>query len=139
MQFTDIKNPEERKKLVWAIVLGLVAIIFLWWALFGFGGGSRPAVQKTATNTVPGPGTRRVIQAAPPAQTADEIKNAPLEQLRPISFLTLIPRHQKRRVIFCLLRENHPLPLRQSSRLLRLPRFPALVGGIATIERLRAN
>jgi len=29
MQLTDIKNPDERKKLLWAIVLGLVAIVFL--------------------------------------------------------------------------------------------------------------
>lgn len=86
MQLADIKNPEERKKLVWAIVLGLVAIVFLWWALFGFGGGSQPAGNKTATNSVPAPGTRRVIQAPSEPQTASAIKNAPLEQLRPISF-----------------------------------------------------
>lgn len=86
MQLTDIKNPEERKKLIWAIVLGLVAIVFLWWALFGFGRSSPPPIKKTGTNTVPGPGTRRVIQEPSAPQTANDIKKDPLEQLRPISF-----------------------------------------------------
>lgn len=83
MQLTDIRNPEERKKLIWAIALGLIAIVFLWWALVGFGG-SKSAVKGTSNNPVPSPGSRRAITETSIAQTASEIKSAPLEQLRPI-------------------------------------------------------
>jgi hypothetical protein len=112
MQLTDIKNPEERKKLIWAIVLGLVAIVFLWWALFGFGRGSQPSVKKTGTNTVPGPGTRRVIQEPSAPQTANDIKNAPLEQLRPISFSDYNPAvPEAKRNIFAYYEKPTPPPV----------------------------
>ena len=38
MQAVDLTRPGERKKLIWAGILGLVAVVFLWWALIGFGG-----------------------------------------------------------------------------------------------------
>ncbi len=60
MKFADISNPEERKKLIWAIVLGLFAIVFLWWTLFGFGSNPKPTVKRTNTNSGPGPAPRRV-------------------------------------------------------------------------------
>lgn len=82
MQMSDIRNPEERNKLILAIVLGLFAIVFLWWAIFGFGSSPKPAVKTTNSNSTPGPGSRRASSL--PAQTANEIKSAPLEQLRPI-------------------------------------------------------
>lgn len=112
MQFTDIKNPEERKKLIWAIVLGLVAIVFLWWALFGFGGGSQSTVKKTATNTIPGPGTRRVIQEPSAPQTPNDIKQDPLEQLRPISFPDYNPAApEAKRNIFAYYEKPTPPPV----------------------------
>lgn len=112
MQLTDIKNPEERKKLVWALVLGLVSIVFLWWALFGFGGRSQPPVKKTATTTVPGPGTRRVIQEPSAPQTANDIKNDPLEQLRPISYSDYNPAApEAKRNIFAYYEKPTPPPV----------------------------
>ena len=51
MQAIDIRNPGERKKLIGAAVLGLLAIILLWWAFVGFGSSSTPT--KVATTRVP--------------------------------------------------------------------------------------
>ncbi len=85
MKLTDINNPEERKKLIWAIGLGLVAIVFLWWTLFGFGPSPKPVAKNTNSNSSSPPGLRRVGNPVT-AQTANEIKSAPLEQLRPIVF-----------------------------------------------------
>src|SRR5437868_4105508 len=59
MQRVDLNKPGEKKKIVIAAGLGLVAIVFLWWALFGFGGGrtsttarptASPTPQRTAQN-----------------------------------------------------------------------------------------
>lgn len=90
MKLSDISNPEERKKLIWAIVLGLFAIVFLWWALFGFGPSPKPTVKKANSNSNLGPGLRRVGDTTT-AQTVNEIKSAPLEQLRPIVFSDFVP------------------------------------------------
>lgn len=52
MPLVDLQKPGEKKKLIWAAVLGLVAIIFLWWTFVGFGGTSpRARVQSAATAT----------------------------------------------------------------------------------------
>ena len=59
MQLVDLSKPGEKKKLIWAGVLGLVAIIFLWWTLIGFDSGpstsstARPAVSPTPARGTP--------------------------------------------------------------------------------------
>jgi hypothetical protein len=50
MQMVDLTKPGEKKKLVWAAVLGIVAIGFLYWTLIGFDSG-KPANQARATAT----------------------------------------------------------------------------------------
>ena len=52
MQAVDLSKPGEKKKLIMAAVLGAVALIILYWALFGFGG-STPAPRAAATPTPP--------------------------------------------------------------------------------------
>jgi len=37
MEFIDLSKPGEKKKVLLAGILGLVAILFLWWTFFGFG------------------------------------------------------------------------------------------------------
>src|SRR5688572_6555665 len=37
MALVDLNKPGVKKKVIWAAVLGLVGIIFLWWTFFGFG------------------------------------------------------------------------------------------------------
>jgi len=90
MKLADISNPEERRKLIWAIVLGLFAIVFLWWALFGFGSSPKPTVKQSNSNSNRGLGPRRVGDTVT-AQTANDIKSAPLEQLRPIVVSDFVP------------------------------------------------
>ena len=69
MQFVDLNKPGEKKKLIWAAVLGLIAILFLWWTLIGFGSNTptssnvRPAAtptparstQQASTSNTPSP------------------------------------------------------------------------------------
>ena len=52
MPAVELNKPGEKKKLIIAAVLGLVAILFLWWTFVGFGSsssGSRATVRPTAT------------------------------------------------------------------------------------------
>ncbi len=61
MALVDLSKPGEKKKLIWAAVLGFVAIVFLWWTLIGFD--SRPAT--TAARPVASP--------TPPPRTAQNV------------------------------------------------------------------
>ena len=51
MQVVDLSKPGEKKKLIVAGVLGLVAILFLWWIFFGFGSSSSSSTQRQAQVT----------------------------------------------------------------------------------------
>jgi hypothetical protein len=84
MQLADISNPAERKKLIWAGALGLLALILLWWAFFGFG---------SSTPTTP----RVVVQATPrPTPVAGQPPGAalpvdPVDELQPLNYPVSIP------------------------------------------------
>ena len=86
MPLVDLNKPGEKKKLIWASVLGLVAIIFLWWTFVGFGSSksSRATVRPTATPT-----PQRVAAQAPGAgagaQQASD-KGIDLATITPIRF-----------------------------------------------------
>lgn len=90
MQISDINNPGERKYLLVALALGLVAIIFLWWTFFGFGGSSKPTVNRNTQNPNQTPGNLTAVNPAP-IQTRDVLKIPPLEQLRPVSYVLTPP------------------------------------------------
>lgn len=51
MSLVDLTKPGEKQKVIWAAVLGLVAVIFLWWVFIGFGSSSssRTAARPAAT------------------------------------------------------------------------------------------
>jgi hypothetical protein len=75
MELVDLSKPGEKKKLIYAAVLGLAAIIMLWWVFFGFGS-STPT---TASRPQPSPSPQRGGQTAqrPSSPTASqEVKNA---------------------------------------------------------------
>lgn len=88
MQITDTKNPGERRKLIWALLLGLIAIVFLWWTFFGFGGSSKPTSGRNGAPTAQ-PVARRAN--ASPLPRPDDLKNSPVEQLRPIIYSDYLP------------------------------------------------
>jgi len=82
MQLTDIRNPGERNKLILAGALGLVAIVFLWWTFFGFGGSSTKVSPRAAGQPTPSAVSRRTTA---PAQSVVEFKGTELDQLLPIN------------------------------------------------------
>lgn len=56
MPLVDLNKPGEKKKMILAAVLGLVAIIFLWWTFIGFGSSSS---SRTAARPNPTPNPQR--------------------------------------------------------------------------------
>src|SRR5687768_7497566 len=53
MELGDLSKPGEKKKLIWAAILGFAAIVVLWWALIGFGGGTPPTTTRTSPSSTP--------------------------------------------------------------------------------------
>ncbi|HSE22844.1 MAG TPA: hypothetical protein VLB68_14350 [Pyrinomonadaceae bacterium] len=54
MELIDLSKPGEKKKVLLAAVLGLVAILFLWWTFFGFGKSSS-SIRRTTAGVTPSP------------------------------------------------------------------------------------
>jgi hypothetical protein len=54
MELIDLSKPGEKKKVLLAAILGLVAILFLWWTFFGFGKSSS-SVRRTTAGVTPSP------------------------------------------------------------------------------------
>ena len=84
MPSSDVRNPNERNKLILAGALGLVAVVFLWWTFFGFGGSSTKVTPRAAGEPVPSAVSRRTTTA--PAETIVEFKGTDLDQLRPVIY-----------------------------------------------------
>jgi len=78
MQATDIRNPTERNKLILAGALGIVALLFLWWTFFGFGGSSNTGIQRPAGQS-PQSVANRVPSKLP--QTSVVESNAPSQDV----------------------------------------------------------
>ena len=71
MEF-DLSKPGEKRKLIWASILGLVALVFLWWTFIGFGSSSSTNTQRgTATPTRRG--TQAVTNPNDPSQTLNDL------------------------------------------------------------------
>jgi hypothetical protein len=81
MQLSDIGNPNERNKLILAGALGLVAILFLWWTFFGFGGSSTKVMPRAAVQPTPSALTRGTTA---PVQSVADFKGPELGQLLPV-------------------------------------------------------
>jgi hypothetical protein len=67
MQAIDLTKPGEKRKLIWAGILGFVALIVLWWVFFGFGGSSNSNKPARATAS-PTPARNTRPGAQQPAQ-----------------------------------------------------------------------
>lgn len=89
MQVRDIQNSAERKKLIWAGALGIVALVLLWWTFFGFGGSSKQVAQRPPVNAVSP--SNRVVSTQPEPSPITDVKDDILERLRPINFETSAP------------------------------------------------
>jgi hypothetical protein len=79
MKFFDPNNPNEKKKMIAAGVLGLVAILILGYVFLG-GSSSKPPSNRVTTGPSPAP-PRGPITTQPPDPPSDEISN-----LRPVVF-----------------------------------------------------
>jgi hypothetical protein len=80
MQMTEIQNSSERKKLIWAGALGILALILLWWTFFGFGSSSIKPSQRVASRPTPVSGSRPTSSNVQP----DTVDNS-IDQLRPVN------------------------------------------------------
>lgn len=130
MQVTDINNPGERKKLIWALVLGLVAIIFLWWTFFGFGGTSKSTTNRNTRTPNPGLGNRTAVNPAP-VQRNEELQVTPLEQLRPVVCCPTSPSvGEARRNIFVYY-EKPPAPIVPEATPTPTPPPPLLLAAVS--------
>ena len=74
MQLVDLSKPGEKKKLISAGVLGLVAIIVLWWAFIGFDSGTTTAARPTASPT-PQRAAQQNTQRANNGTVSPEVRN----------------------------------------------------------------
>ena len=72
MQLVDLSKPGEKKKLILAALLGLGAILVLYWALFGFGSSTRPPTRATASPT---PQQRNTVGTRPQQAPVAEVQN----------------------------------------------------------------
>ena len=111
MQATDIRNPSERNKLILAGVLGIVALLFLWWTFFGFGSSSKSSVQNPAGQS-PSSVTNRVPSKLPTPSAVEPTVPAQ-EDLRPVVYPRPISAPEAGRNIFAYY-EPPPPPVKVS-------------------------
>jgi hypothetical protein len=103
MQLADISNPAERKKLIWAVALGLIALALLWWAFIGFG--STPTTPpRVAVQPTPQPTPVLVQQQT--ASTVDAV-----DELQPLNYPVSIPAVAEARRNIFVYYEPPPAPV----------------------------
>lgn len=113
MQTTDVRNPSERKKLIGAAILGVLAIGLLWWTFVGFGTSASKVSPSPGTNAKPAASNRAASSKTQP-QTVVELKGDLLNQLRPIKYEYSFPYVEAKRNIFVYY-EPPPPPVRVPS------------------------
>ncbi len=85
MQIGDIRNPADRNKLILAGALGLVALLFLWWTLFGFGSSPNKVTPRAAGQPTPSV-ARGATAARNQPQTVVDLQGTNPSELRPVVY-----------------------------------------------------
>src|SRR6476469_1607849 len=107
MELADLNRPGEKKKLIWAAVLGVIAILFLWWTFIGFG--SRTPTPARTTSTPQTSGSRPLDNRAATSDDGAQIIN--VSDLTAVTPPTTIPIVQEpRRNIFAYLEKPVAAP-----------------------------
>ena len=81
MELADFSKPGEKKKLIWAAALGLIAIIFLWWTFIGFGR-SNPTTPTRTSTASPALGNRSA-----PSRAANSVQSSTEPTLADMSYM----------------------------------------------------
>jgi hypothetical protein len=98
MELVDFRRPGEKKKVIWAGVLGFVAILFLWWTFVGFGSRNTTPSRTAATSSNLG---NRNPQSTRPAAAPDTPQVISINDLQSIVLSTSLPKvPEPRRNIF---------------------------------------
>jgi hypothetical protein len=132
MQQVDLKKPGEKKKLIAAIALGSVALLFLWWTFFGFGSNTKPpqqaAIRPTATPNTPG----RQQASSNQSQSIEALRDDVLT-LREISFNpTAPPANDAKRNIFAYFEPpQRPVQAAEESTPTPTPTPPVLLAALS--------
>lgn len=124
MQLADISNPSERKKLIWAGALFIVALVLLWWAFIGFG---------SSTPTTP---SRVVVQPSPrPTPVAIQSQSAlpvdPIDELQPLNYPVSIPAVAEARRNIFVYYEPPPAPVKDAPTPTPPPPPPVLLASLS--------
>lgn len=90
----DLTKPGEKKKLIWASILGLVALVFLWWTFIGFGSSSPTANPRATTTPTPRRGTPAATNPNDQSATLNELV-ATLREVHMIQANTNVPEAQR--------------------------------------------
>ena len=130
MQIADLNKPGEKKKLIWAAMLGLVAIIFLWWTFFGFGSSAPTTTPRTAA--VPPPSPRKLPGAAPaPADQSQQLNDlmATITAIIPPTVNTNVP--EARRNIFAFYEPPKTVKVAETPTPTPTPTPPVLLAAVS--------
>ncbi len=76
MALVDLSKPGEKKKLIFAGVLGLGAILVLYWVLIGFDSRPAPQTRPTASASPQRTGTTTTQRPAPAVQASEQVIDA---------------------------------------------------------------
>jgi hypothetical protein len=123
MQLADVSNPEERKKLIWAGVLGVVALILLWWAFIGFGSSTTTVTPRVTVTPRPSPPTGQPPSAGIPVDPTDE--------LQPLNYPVSMPAVAEARRNIFVYYEPPPTPVAPPATPTPLPPPPVLLANVS--------
>lgn len=113
MQLTHVQNSSEGKKLIWAGILGLLAIVLLWWTFFGFGSSGTKVSSTPANNSKPSSTNRSTSNKVQPPN-AVELSGDLLDQLRPVFYVNSVQSVPEAKRNIFVYYEPPPAPVKAS-------------------------